>query len=48
MSEIAKISALISSNRELLFDKILAFMDDFKTLCEWDYDVVYLPQESLV
>jgi hypothetical protein len=48
MPEIAKISSLMSSDRELSFDEMLAFVDDLKTLCERDYDVIYLPQESPV
>lgn len=48
MPEIAKLSSLMSSDRELSFDEMLAFVDDLKTLCERDYDVFYLPQQNPV
>ncbi|CAG7985766.1 unnamed protein product [Penicillium nalgiovense] len=46
MPELAHISTLISSNRELSFDEMLLFVDDLKTYCERDFDVAYLPRES--
>ncbi|KAJ5291551.1 hypothetical protein N7478_000802 [Penicillium angulare] len=48
MPELANISSLMSSDKELSFDRMLAFVDDLKTLCERDFDVVYLPRESPV
>ncbi|KAJ5828644.1 uncharacterized protein N7525_006897 [Penicillium rubens] len=44
--ELAHISTLISSTRELSFDEMLLFVDDLKTYCERDFDVTYLPRES--
>jgi CRISPR/Cas system-associated endonuclease/helicase Cas3 len=41
MPELARISTLISSNRELSFNEILLFVDDLKTYCDRDFDVAY-------
>jgi len=46
MPKIAQILILISSNRELLFDKTLVFVDNLKTYYKRDFNVAYLPQES--
>ena len=46
MPELAHISTLMSSDRELSFDEMLLFVDDLKTYCERDVDVAYLPRES--
>lgn len=46
MPELAHISTLMSSTRELSFDEMLLFVDDLKTYCERDFDVAYLPRES--
>ncbi|KAI3240761.1 hypothetical protein DTO012A7_2460 [Penicillium roqueforti] len=46
MPELAHISTLMSSDRELSFDEMLLFVDDLKTYCERDSDVAYLPRES--
>ncbi|KAJ5471326.1 hypothetical protein N7530_008683 [Penicillium desertorum] len=46
MPELAHISTLMSSDRELSFDEMLLFVDDLKTHCERDFDVAYLPRES--
>ncbi|KAJ5318323.1 hypothetical protein N7476_004743 [Penicillium atrosanguineum] len=45
MPELARISSLMSSDRELSFDETLLFVDDLKTHCERDFDVAFLPQE---
>ncbi|KAJ5711789.1 hypothetical protein N7488_005945 [Penicillium malachiteum] len=46
MPEIARISPLMSSDRELYSDEMLLFVEDLKTHCERDFDVAYLPHES--
>jgi hypothetical protein len=46
MPEIAKISALMSSDRELSFNEMLLFVDDLRSHCERDFEVAYLPRES--
>lgn len=46
MPEIAWISVLMSSDRELSFNEMLLFVDDLKTYCERDFEVVYLLRES--
>jgi hypothetical protein len=46
MPEIAKILALMSSDRELLFNEMLLFIDDLRSYCERDFEVAYLPRES--
>lgn len=43
MPEITKILILMSSDKELSFDEMLAFVDDLKILYERDFDVVYFP-----
>jgi hypothetical protein len=48
MPEIARISTLMSSDRELSFDEMLIFVDDLKAHCERDFDVAYLPRQSPV
>lgn len=46
MPEFGRISALMSFDGELSFNEMLLFVEDLKTYCERDFDVVYLPQES--
>ncbi|OQE73307.1 hypothetical protein PENNAL_c0089G11954 [Penicillium nalgiovense] len=46
MPEIARISTLMSSDRELSFNEMLLFVDDLKAHCERDFGVAYLPRES--
>lgn len=46
MPETARISTLMSSDRELSFNEMLLFVDDLKAHCERDFGVAYLPRES--
>jgi hypothetical protein len=46
MPETARIATLMSCAKELSFDEILLFVQDLKTQCARDFDVVYLPRES--
>ena len=43
MPEFARISTLISFDGELSFNEMLLFVEDLKTRCERDFDVVCLP-----
>ncbi len=46
MPEFARISTLMNFDGELSFHEMLLFVEDLKSHCERDFDVVYLPQES--
>lgn len=46
MPEFARISTLMSFDGVLSFNEMLLFVEDLKTYCGRDFDVVYLPQES--
>jgi hypothetical protein len=46
MSEFARVSTLMSSDKELSFNEMLLFVEDLRTHCDRDFDVVYLPHES--
>lgn len=46
MPELSRITSLMTSDGELSFNEMILFVDDLKTHCERDFDVVYLPNES--
>lgn len=48
MPEVARIATAMSCTKELSFDEKLLFVQDLQTRCTRDFDVVYLPNESLI
>jgi hypothetical protein len=48
MPETARIATAMSCTKEQSFEEILLFVEDLKTQCARDFDVVYLPGESPV
>ncbi|KAJ6171572.1 hypothetical protein N7470_000639 [Penicillium chermesinum] len=46
MPETSRISTLMHFDGELSFNEMLLFVEDLRSHCERDFDVVYLPQES--
>lgn len=46
MPELARITSWMTSDGELSFHEMILLVDDLKTHCERDFDVVYLPNES--
>lgn len=44
--EISRIATVMSYTKELSFDEMLLFVQDLKSQCARDFDVVYLPGES--
>lgn len=46
MPEIARIATVMSCTKKLSFDEMLLFVQDLKSQCARDFDVVYLPGES--